>query len=445
MTNYLVRNIQIVDSGKIFTADLLVRSGRFFRIGSNLKSPDFKVEEINGEGKFLLPGIIDAHVHFREPGLTYKADISSESGAAIAGGVTSFIEMPNTIPNTTTQERLEEKFRIAAATSVANYSFYIGATNDNFNELAKAAGAGAAGIKVFLGSSTGNMLVSDEKSIEKIFSESGQLLVIHAEDEDIIRKNTEIFRQKYGDNIPMEFHPRIRPVEACVMATSEALRLARKYNSRVHIAHLSTADECLLFDNELPLSQKKITCETGIQYLNFDSEQYKLLGSKIKCNPAIKEAKHKTALLNALNDNHIDLLASDHAPHTAEEKNQPYTHCPSGIPLVQHSLPFMLELFRDRKISLETLVEKMCHAPAISHKIAERGFIKESFKADFVIVDLNKDFTVNSSNIKYKCGWSPFEGQKFHSEIDMVFVNGVMKFNQGNFCNFIPGEKLHFE
>lgn len=445
MTDYLVRNIQVVDSGKIITSDLLVRSGRFFNISSSLGSPRYKVEEIDGEGKFLFPGVIDVHVHFREPGLTHKADIASESRAAIAGGVTSFIEMPNTVPNTTSLELLEEKFGIASSTSFANYSFYIGATNENFKEFGKAGRSGAAGIKVFLGSSTGNMLVSDRKIIEKIFSETGQLLVIHTEDEEMIRLNTEAFRQKFGDNIPMENHPLIRPAEACIKASKEAIELAKKYGSRTHIAHISTEEETALFDNSIPLKSKKITCETGIQYLDFDSSDYKTLGAEIKCNPAIKEARHKKGLLNALNDDRIDLVASDHAPHTAEEKKKPYTSCPSGIPLVQHSLPVMLEFYHEGKISLEKIVDKMCHGPAISHRIVERGFIKEGYKADFLIIDLNKQTTVSRENIHYKCGWSPFEGRKFSSVISMVFVNGMMTFQEGNFCNFKSAEKIQFE
>lgn len=444
MTSFLIKNARIIDSDKIFYADVLVKSGRFSLIAPQIDRLKFKYEEIDGEGKILIPGVIDVHVHFREPGLTHKADIHSESRAAAAGGVTSFIDMPNTIPQTTTLNTLREKFKTASKNSLINYSFYIGATYSNFSELIKAKEYGVAGIKLFLGSSTGNMLVDNEKIIEDIFSDINQLIVVHAEDESIIQPNLAKYMGQFGEDIPCEYHEKIRPAEACFAATLKAIGLALKYNTRLHLAHISTKDELTLLDGNIPLIHKKITAESGIQYLYFDSGDYKKLGTKIKCNPSIKGAEHKQALFQGLLNNKIDLIASDHAPHLIEEKNQPYTKCPSGIPLIQHSLPVMLEYYHNGKITIEKIVEKMCHAPAISHHIKERGFIGEDYHADFVMIDPDKKVKVGKENIYSKCNWSPFEMTEFSSSVMQTFINGTLVYNDGIFSDINAGDKIEF-
>ncbi|MFC2114361.1 dihydroorotase [Bacteroidota bacterium] len=444
MTSFLIKQAQLVDSGKIFYADILTKNDRIEKIASTISSPPANVTEINGEGKFLLPGVIDVHVHFREPGLTHKADIHTESRAAVAGGVTSFIEMPNTQPKTTTIDALEEKFRLASRKSLANFSFYMGATNDNWDELNRALEAGSPGIKVFLGASTGNMLVDNQKMLEQIFRDYPGLIMVHAEDEAIVNHNLSRAKAKYGLEIPYAMHADIRSAEACYKATSAAVSLARKYKSRLHIAHLSTSDEIELLENNSGLLTKKITSEVCTHHLWFDASDYTLQEGKIKCNPSIKEKSHKTALMAALMDDKIDIVSSDHAPHTLEEKMNPYTSCPSGIPLIQHSLLIMLDLWKSGQISLEKLVEKMCHNPAVTYKIHERGFLREGFKADMVLIDPTQSNTVSSSSILYKCAWSPFEGHRFMNKIDQTFVNGNLVYAREVISESGQGEKLRF-
>ena len=400
---------------------------------------------INASGKYLLPGIIDDQVHFREPGLTWKGDIESESRAAIAGGITSFMEQPNTVPNAVTQELLEEKYQIAAEKSFANYSFLMGGTNDNLEEVLKTNPRNVAGIKLFLGSSTGNMLVDNPETLERIFSSTKMLIAVHCEDEATIRKNTESFKEQYGEEIPVTAHHLIRSEEACYISSSKAVELAKKTGARLHIYHISTAKETELFRNDIPLKDKKITAEVCVHHLTFTNEDYETKGTLIKWNPAIKTQKDKDELWKALLDDRIDVIATDHAPHTLEEKSKNYLEAPSGAPLVQHALNVMLENHQNNKISLEKVVEKMCHNPAILFQIEKRGFIKEGFKADLVLVDLNEKYTVAKENILYKCGWSPFEGTEFHSKITHTFVNGFLAFENGKVSEEKYGERLLFD
>jgi len=441
---YLIKNAHIVNENKIFSGDVLIKDGRIEKVAGEISNLPFAVEEINAEGKYLIPGMIDDQVHFREPGLTHKATIYTEARAAVAGGVTSFMEMPNTKPPAVTQVLLEDKYNIAANTSLANYSFFMGATNDNLDELKKTDASKVCGIKVFMGSSTGNMLVDNNEALEKIYSECNNLIAIHSESEEVINRNLSIYREKYGDNIPIECHPHIRSVEACYVSTQKAVALAKKYNTRLHILHISTEEELELFDNTFPLAQKRITAEACVHHLWFDADDYKEYGGLIKCNPAIKEARHKKAILNGLLNDKIDILATDHAPHTWEEKQGDYMHCPSGLPLVQHPLLMMLDFYHDGKISLEKIVEKASHAPAVCFKIRERGYIREGYKADLVLVDLNRKHTVSKENIYYKCGWSPLEGHTFNSSIDTIFVNGNKVFANGVFKEDVKGERLEF-
>jgi dihydroorotase len=444
---YSITNALIVNEGKIFPGSVKVSNGKIEEIGKAY-SPDASPEEgytiIDAKGKYLMPGIIDCHVHFREPGLTQKADLHTESRAAIAGGITSFMEMPNTIPQATTLELLEEKFSLAAEKSLANYSFFLGASNDNINEIMHADPHLVCGVKVFFGASTGNMLVDNQNVIEEIFRLSPLPVIVHCEDEFIIRANTEAMRAKYGDDVPVEMHPWIRSAEACYLSSQLAVSLAKKYNTRLHLAHLSTAMELDLFDNILPLEQKRITAETCTHYLWFSDEDYSQLGTKIKVNPAIKTAADRDALLKGLNDGHVDIISTDHAPHLLEEKAQSYFKAPSGTPLVQHSLPAMLELWYSGKISLELLVEKMCHAPSICFGVKNRGYIREGYQADLVLFDPDRPTKVSSSNILYKCGWSPFEGLTFQSEITHTFVNGNLVFENGRFDESKKGQRLVF-
>ena len=384
-------------------------------------------------------------MHFREPGLTHKGDIESESKAAIAGGTTSFIEQPNTVPNAVTQELLEEKYKIAAEKSYANYSFSMGGTNDNLEEVLKTNPRNVAAIKLFLGSSTGNMLVDNPEILEEIFSKVKMPICVHCEDETTIRKNTEIYKEKYGEDIPVKFHHLIRSEEACYLSSSKAVELAKKTGARLHIYHLSTAKETELFRNDIPLKEKKITAEVCVHHLHFTNKDYETKGSLIKWNPAVKTEKDKNGLWEALLDDRIDVIATDHAPHTLEEKSNKYLKCPSGAPLVQHSLNVMLEYYKNGKISLEKIVEKMCHNPAILFEIEKRGFIKEGYKADLVLVDLNKEYTVSKENILYKCGWSPLENEIFHSEITHTFINGNLAYEKGRFSDEKFGERLLFE
>jgi dihydroorotase len=442
MTSILIKNATIVNEGKSFVGDVLMRNGRIEKIAAQITTG--ADTEIDGTGKHLLPGVIDDQVHFREPGLTHKGDIYTESRAAVAGGITSFMEMPNTVPNTLTQELLAQKYATGAEKSLANFSFFMGASNDNMEEILKTNPRNVCGLKVFMGSSTGNMLVDNEKALEQIFSQAPMLVATHCEDEKTIRANTEAFKLKFGENMLPALHPLIRSGTACYLSSSFAVDLAKKYNTRLHILHISTAEETNLFDNSLPLAQKRITAEACVHHLWFSDADYSRLGNRIKWNPAIKTAHDRAAILEALLDNRIDIIATDHAPHTIEEKSQAYFQCASGGPLVQHALPAMLELSRQRKISLERVVEKMCHAPAICFQVEERGFIREGYWADLVLVDLNKPWTVHRENILYKCGWSPFEGQEFTASVESTIVNGHLAFHNGHFNQSQMGQRLLF-
>ena len=440
----LIKNATIINENQIFESDLHIENDVISKIEKNISEEDVD-QIIDASGKHLLPGIIDDQVHFREPGLTWKGDIETESKAAVAGGVTSFMEQPNTVPNAVTQELLEEKYSIAAEKSFANYSFMMGGTNDNLEEVLKTNPRNVAGIKLFLGSSTGNMLVDDPETLEKIFSSTKMLIAVHCEDEATIRKNTELAKEKYGDDIPVDLHHLIRSEEACFISSSKAVELAEKTGARLHIFHISTAKETELFRNDIPLKDKKITAEVCVHHLTFTNDDYEFKGNFIKWNPAVKTQKDKDGLWEAVLDNRIDVIATDHAPHTLAEKSQKYLQAPSGGPLVQHSLNVMLESFRNNKISLEKIVEKMCHNPAILFQIEKRGFIKEGYKADLVLVDLNESYTVSKANILYKCGWSPLEGTVFHSKITHTFVNGFLAFENGNFSTEKRGERLLFD
>ncbi|KEY18299.1 dihydroorotase [Kaistella antarctica] len=440
----LIKNAHLVNENQIIESDLLIENDLISKIGKNIAGENVD-QIIDASGKYLLPGIIDDQVHFREPGLTWKGDIESESRAAVAGGITSFMEQPNTVPNAVTQELLEEKYKIAAEKSFANYSFMMGGTNDNLEEILKTNPRNVAGIKLFLGSSTGNMLVDNPETLEKIFSSTKMLIAVHCEDEGTIRKNTEIAKEKYGEDIPVTEHHLIRSEEACYISSSKAVELAKKTGARLHLFHISTAKETELFRNDIPLKDKKITAEVCVHHLTFTSDDYGTKGNFIKWNPAVKTQKDKDGLWKALLDDRIDVIATDHAPHTLDEKSQNYLQAPSGGPLVQHSLNVMLENFKNGKISLEKIVEKMCHNPAILFEIEKRGFIKEGYKADLVLVDLNDGYTVSKENLLYKCGWSPLEGTKFQSKITHTFVNGFLAFENGKVSDEKHGERLLFD
>jgi dihydroorotase len=442
----LLKSALIINEDRQFTGDILIKNGRIETIGTDInKKADM---EINAEGKILIPGIIDDQVHFREPGITYKADIHSESRAAVSGGVTSYMDMPNTKPAMLTQELLETKYQTASQKSLANYSFYMGVSNDNLEEVLKTDPKTICGIKIFMGSSTGNMLVDDEKTLRSIFSESNSLIATHCEDEAIVRGNEENARYKYGEKVPIDLHPFIRSAEACYKSSAFAVSLAREFNSRLHILHLSTAREMGLFDNKTPIKDKRITAEVCVHHLWFDDADYKNLGSKIKCNPAIKTDEDRKAIFKAMLENYIDVIATDHAPHTREEKQNTYFKSPSGIPLVQHALNMMLDFHHRDMISLEKIVEKMCHAPAIAFNIRERGFIREGNHADLALIDLNHPWKVSKQNIYYKCGWSPLEGQKFNAAVTHTFVNGDLVYelqeNKPSFNEKVRGKRLTF-
>ena len=444
MKKTLIKNANIVTDGSIFKGDILIEGELIKEISDSIspKSPDVNI--FDAEGKYILPGAIDDQVHFREPGLTRKANIETESKAAIAGGITSFIEMPNTNPQTTTIEKLDEKFEIASKKSAANYSFMFGGTNDNLDEILKVDPKKVAALKLFLGSSTGNMLVDDPKVLEEIFSKTKLLIAVHCEDEETIKTNFENFKKKYGDDIPIKCHPEIRSEEACYLSSSKAIELAKKTGARLHVFHLSTGKETNLFTNKIPLKDKKITAEVCIHHLWFTDKDYATKGTFIKWNPAVKTKEDKEALWEALLDGRIDVVATDHAPHTLEEKKNVYTKAPSGGPLVQHALPAMLEMYHKGKISLEKIVEKMSHNPAILFQIEKRGYIKEGYFADLVVVDLNNPWTVNKENILYKCGWSPFEGTTFKSRITHTFLNGTLVYNNFKFFNVKAAKQLTF-
>ena len=444
MNQTLIKNAKIVNEGIIFFGDLLIQDNLIAQIATSIspRTPNTKI--IDAQGHYLIPGAIDDQVHFREPGLTHKGDIASESRAAIAGGITSFIEQPNTIPNAVTQEILEQKYQIAAQKSFANYSFMMGGTNDNIDEILKTNPRNVAGVKLFLGSSTGNMLVDNDSSLEKIFSSTPLLIAVHCEDETTIRNNLETYKNQYGNNIPITAHHLIRSAEACFISSSKAVALAKKTGARLHVFHLSTAREMELFSNQIPLQQKKITAEVCIHHLWFSSDDYAKKGNFIKWNPAIKTPADRDALWKALLDDRIDVIATDHAPHTLSEKNLPYLEAPSGGPLVQHAVVAMFEAFHDGKISVEKIVQKMAHNPAIVFKIENRGFIQEGFVADLVIVNPNANWQVSKQNLLYKCGWSPFEGQIFKSKITHTFVNGNLVFENGVVNQKPMGERMLF-
>ena len=442
MSTILIKHALVVNEGEQRALDIYIKDGRIAKIGSIL---DLKADqEINAEGLHLFPGLIDDQVHFREPGLTHKANIYSESRAAVAGGTTSFMEMPNTVPNTLTQKLLQDKYDIAQDSSLANYSFFMGAANDNLEEVLKTNPRDVCGIKIFMGSSTGNMLVDNERSLEAIFSQAPTLIATHCEDEATIQANLAAYKEKYGEQVSIEMHPLIRSAEACYLSSSKAVELAKKNNTRLHILHISTARETALFQNDIPLEQKRITAEACIHHLWFSDEDYKTKGNYIKWNPAVKTANDRDAILKAVLDGHIDVIATDHAPHTIEEKEQPYLQAPSGGPLVQHALQALLDLVKQGKMTLEQLVQKTAHNTATLFQIEQRGFIREGYWADLVLVDLNKPYTVNKNNILSKCGWSPFENHTFSSTIEHTLVSGNLAYTAGKIVEVGSGHRLLF-
>ncbi len=438
----LIKNAQLVNEGRIYKSDVLIENQIIKQIDAEINIEADQI--IDGEGLHLLPGVIDDQVHFREPGLTHKANIYTESKAAVAGGITSFMEMPNTNPQALTQELLEDKYQIAAETSIANYSFFMGASNDNLEEVLKTDPKTVGAIKIFMGSSTGNMLVDDKSVLKEIFEKSPMLIAVHCEDEATIQENIEKAKAQFGEEVPISEHPNIRSSEACYKSSSMAVELAKRYNTRLHVFHLSTEKEIELFDNTLPLAEKRITAEICIHHLWFDKSKYEDKGTLIKWNPAVKKASDKKALFQALLDDKLDVIATDHAPHTLEEKSNTYFNAPSGGPLVQHALPAMLAFVNQKKISLEKVVEKMCHNPAICFQVENRGFIREGYFADLVLVDLDKPWEVTKENILYKCGWSPFEGETFNAKITHTFVNGHIAYEFGSFDETSRGMRLTF-
>ncbi|NTS42828.1 dihydroorotase [Flavisolibacter sp. BT320] len=446
MQNYLIKNINIVNEGQIVTADVLLSGGRIEKIAPQINAGSSATTEINGEGKYLLPGAIDDQVHFREPGLTHKANIYSESRAAVAGGVTSFMEMPNTVPAALTQDLLEEKYSIAAATSLANYSFFMGTSNDNADEVLRTneKKADICGIKIFMGSSTGNLLVDNYLTIDRIFRESEVLIATHCEEEDIIKNNYQR-RKESKPELDASDHPIIRDEEACFESSFKAVQLAKKHNTRLHILHISTERELQLFTNLFPLSEKRITAEVCVHHLHFSSDDYTTLGYKIKCNPAIKAPHNREALWSALLDDRLDVIATDHAPHLLNEKEPPYEKAHAGLPLVQHSVLLMLQHHKEGRISLEKIVQKMSHAVADCFQIKDRGYIREGYYADLVIVDLEKSTTVATENIFYKCGWSPLEGTTLPAAITHTFVNGALVYENGRILESQLGKRLSFD
>jgi dihydroorotase len=443
MNSILIKSATIVNENRQFVADVLIKNGFIERIDSTIDAQADKV--IDAEGLHLFPGCIDDQVHFREPGLTHKANIFTESRAAVAGGITSFMEMPNTVPNTLTQQLLQDKYDIAAATSLANYSFFMGASNDNLDEVLHTDIANVCGIKVFMGSSTGNMLVDNPKTLESIFAQSPMLVATHCEDEATIQSNLQHYKQLLGDNIPVRLHPKIRSEEACYMSSSMAVELAKKHGTRLHVLHISTEKETHLFDNTIPLRDKKITAEACIHHLWFSDADYETKGNLIKWNPAVKTSHDRDGILKAVLNGSIDVIATDHAPHTREEKSLPYLQAPSGGPLVQHALPAILQLYHQGKISLEQIAEKMAHNVAICFQMAKRGFIREGYWADLALVNLNSPWTVNPDNILYKCKWSPFEGTTFQSKVVGTIVSGNLVWDNGDLIEGVMGRRLAFE
>jgi len=443
MAKYIIKNASLVNENKVFISDVLIQDGIIQKIDTDISDANAKV--IDATGKHLLPGVIDDQVHFREPGLTHKGNIGSESKAAIAGGITTFMEQPNTIPQTTTIEKHEAKFALAANSSFANYSFLFGGTNDNLEEIKKLDKLSCSGVKLFLGSSTGNMLVDDEVVLEKIFRSTEMVISAHCEDETTIKNNLERYKQQYGDDIPVKYHPLIRSEEACYLSSSKAIGLAKATGARLHVFHLSTGKEMDLFRNDIPLEEKKITAEVCIHHLWFSDADYEEKGTLIKWNPAVKTAADRSKLWEALLDDRIDVIATDHAPHLLEEKDNVYTKAPSGGPLVQHALPAMLEKHKEGQISFEKLVEKMCHNPAKLFDIEKRGYLREGYFADLVLVDLNDSWQAKSAINHYKCGWSPFDEYTFSSKITHTFVNGHLAYENGNFSEQRNAKRLTFD
>ena len=444
MGQYLLKNANIVNEGKVTAGDILIKGERIEQVGNDLSAPDSNCEVIDLDGKYLIPGLIDDQVHFREPGLTHKGNIYTESRAAVAGGITSFMEMPNTVPNALTQELLEDKYQSAAKNAIANYSFFMGASNDNIEEVLKTDRSRVCGVKVFMGSSTGNMLVDNEETLSNIFSKVDHLIATHSEDEATIRRNIAEFKEKYGEEVPFKYHPVIRSEEACYLSSSKAMELAKKHGARLHILHISTGKECHLFDNSVPLAQKKITAEACTHHLWFSDEDYEKKGAFIKWNPAVKKASDRDEIWKALLDDRIDVLATDHAPHTFEEKSGSYFKAPSGGPLVQHALVSLMECSKQGRISIEKIVEKACHNPAILFGVEERGYIREGYFADLVVVDPNSPWTVSKENILAKCGWSPFEGQEYSASVNKTFVNGICVYDNGKVIEGSNGKRLTF-
>ncbi len=446
MQTILIRNGQIVNRGKIFEGDMLIKNQRIEKIAKEIDASALKIDyEIDATGKFVIPGIIDDQVHFREPGLTHKATIASESRAAVAGGVTSYMEMPNTMPPTITQPLLDHKYRMGAMSSLANYSFYIGATNNNLEDILETDFKSVCGIKIFMGSSTGNMLVDNTEALENIFKEAPALVATHCEDEKTIKDNLNVYRLRYGNNCLPVHHAAIRSEHACLLSSSLAVKLAQRYNTRLHVLHLSTEIELALFKNNIPLAEKRITAEVCVHHLYFNSNQYKVLGNKIKCNPSIKNKKDQVALFDALLDDRLDVIATDHAPHTLEEKSQIYLDAPSGLPLVQHGLTMMLKFYHENKISIEKIVEKMCHAPAICFQVEKRGFLDEGYWGDVAIVDVNQRFRMKKENIYYHCKWSPLEATPMTGLVETTIVSGHLAYHNGEFFDHKKGERMTFE
>ncbi|MEZ5058006.1 MAG: dihydroorotase [Saprospiraceae bacterium] len=443
MASILIKNAKIINRGTITDGDIFIKDGRIQKIAPIIDKHADK--EINADGLHAMPGIIDDQVHFREPGLTHKANIYTEAKAAVAGGVTSFMEMPNTKPPAITQEKLAEKYLIGEKTSLANYSFFMGASNDNLDEVLVTNPKEVCGVKVFMGSSTGNMLVDNRETLDNLFRECPMLIATHCEDEATVRGNEQKYREMYGEDLPMRFHPEIRDVEACYKSSSMAIELAKKHNTRLHILHISTEEELALFRNDIPLSEKRITAEVCVHHLYFDASQYDFKGSQIKCNPAIKEARHKEALFPALLDNRLDIIATDHAPHTWEEKQGTYFNAPSGLPLIQHTLNIMLDFYHQGKISLERIVEKMCHAPSECFRMEDRGYLEEGQFADITMFDLHDDWRVFKDNLYYKCGWSPLEGKEFKGKVIHTIVSGHHAYNNGVFDESVKGMRLGFK
>jgi dihydroorotase len=442
MSSILIKSATMVNEGRQIVADILVKDGYINRIDSNISTP--AEQTINAEGLHLLPGCIDDQVHFREPGLTYKADIYTEARAAVAGGITSFMEMPNTVPNTLTQQLLQNKYDIASHNSLANYSFYMGASNDNLEEVLKTNTQNVCGIKVFMGSSTGNMLVDNPKTLENLFTRSPMLIATHCEDEQTIKANLAHYKELLGDDITIDYHPKIRSAEACYLSSSMAVQLAKQHGARLHILHISTAKETELFDNTIPLKDKKITAEACVHHLWFSDADYATKGNLIKWNPAVKTAQDRDGILQAVLDGRIDVIATDHAPHTTEEKAQSYLQAPSGGPLVQHALPALLALHQQGKITLEQIAEKTAHNVATCFQIEKRGYIREGYWADLVLVNLNKPWQATNQNTLYKCGWSPFEGTTFPASIEHTVVSGNLVYSNGRFNETIKGTRLTF-